>query len=147
MRVAFNEEFAVPVEEVYEYFRSPLHWPRLFRAFGEPEDRGGGWYTVPFRGFPFPLVTRITRDQPLQCVEWVFEGFWSGEAQVLFEPTDDGVVIKGYEQISPVRLLWLAPLAERLFLEARFRNVWESGWRRLRLQAGTGKAISASQGE
>jgi hypothetical protein len=147
MRVEFAEEFRVPVEDAYEYFRSPLHWPRLFRAFGEPEDRGGGWYAVPFRGFPFPLVTRITRDEPLRCVEWVFEGFWRGEAQVLFEPTPDGVLVRGYEQISPVRLLWLAPLAERLFLEGRFRKVWESGWRRLRRQAATRGAFSASLGQ
>ena len=147
MRVEFDEEFGVPVAEAYEYFRSPLHWPRLFRAFGEPEDRGEGWYAVPFRGFPFPLVTRITRDEPLQCVEWEFEGFWLGEAQVLFEPTPDGVVIRGYEQISPVRLRWLAPLVERLFFEARFRRVWESGWRRLRRQADTKGATSASPGQ
>jgi len=43
----------------------------------------------------------------------------------------------GYEQVSPRALFWLAPLAERLFLEARFRKVWESGWRRLRRQAAT----------
>ena len=79
MRVEFDEEFGVPVAEAYEYFRSPLNWPRLFRAFGEPEDRGESWYAVPFRGFPFPLVTRITRDEPLQCVEWEFED--SGSAR------------------------------------------------------------------
>ncbi|MCL7960058.1 MAG: hypothetical protein M8861_07700 [marine benthic group bacterium] len=132
MRVEFDEEFGVPVEEAYEYFRTPLHWPRLFRAFGPAEDRGDGWYAVPFRGFPFPLVTRITRDDPGRCVEWVFDGFWRGDARVEFERTTDGVVIRGYEQVSPHSLSWLAPLAERLFLDARFQRVWESGWRRLR---------------
>jgi hypothetical protein len=39
------------------------------------------------------------------------------------------------ERISPRALFWLAPLAERLFLEARLRKVWESGWRRLRQRA------------
>lgn len=145
MRIEFAEEFRVPVGDAYEQFRSPLHWPRLFQAFGEAEDRGGGWYAVPFRGFPFPLVTRITRDDPLRCVEWVFEGFWRGDAQVRFEPTKEGVAIRGYEEISPVRLLWLAPVAERLFLEARFKRVWESGWRRLRRQAATSGPISASR--
>ncbi len=135
MRVEFDEEFGVPVEQAYEYFRTPLHWPRLFPAFGEAQDRGEGWYAVPFRSLPFPLLTGITRDEPLQCVEWTFEGFWHGEGQVTFEPTSDGVVIRGYEQVSPRALFWLAPLAERLFLEARFRKVWESGWRCLRRQA------------
>ena len=147
MRVEFDEEFGVPIEEAYEYFRTPMHWPRLFPAFGESRDRGDGWYEVPFRGFPFPLVTRITREEPLQCVEWVFEGFWPGDARVEFEPTNTGVVIKGYEQVSPRGLLWLAPLVERLFLEARFQNVWESGWRRLRRQAEARSDYSAPESE
>jgi hypothetical protein len=65
-------------------------------------------------------------------VEWVFVGFWRGDARVEFERTTGGVVIRGYEQVSPHSLSWLAPLAERLFLDARFQRVWESGWRRLR---------------
>ncbi|MCK5447661.1 MAG: hypothetical protein KAJ43_05925, partial [Gemmatimonadetes bacterium] len=81
MRVEFDEEFGVPVEQAYEYFRTPMNWPRLFGAFGEVEDRGQGWYAVTLRGFPFPLVTRITRDELLQSVEWTFEGFWHGEGQ------------------------------------------------------------------
>ena len=147
MRVEFDEEFGVPVEEAYDYFRTPMHWPRLFRAFGQAEDRGDGWYAVPFKGFPFPLVTRITRDDPQRCVEWLFEGFWSGDARVEFEGTSAGVVIKGYEQIVPRALSWLAPLAERLFLEARFREVWESGWHRLRRQAAGRGETSSPAGE
>ena len=147
MRVEFDEEFGVPIGEAYEYFRTPMHWPRLFSAFGESRDRGDGWYEVPFRGFPFPLVTRITREEPLQCVEWVFEGFWLGDARVEFEPTNTGVVIKGYEQVSPRGPLWLASLVERLFLEARFQDVWESGWRRLRQQAEARSDYSAPESE
>jgi hypothetical protein len=134
MRIEFDEEFGVPVEEAYGYFRTPMNWPRLFPAFGEATDLGGGECAVPFRGFPFPLVTRITRDESLRCVEWIFSGFWKGEGQVTFEPTSGGVVIRGYEEVSLRPLLWLAPLVERRFLEARFRRVWESGWRRLRRQ-------------
>jgi hypothetical protein len=147
MLLEFNEEFGVSREEAYECFRTPMHWPQLFKAFGEAEDRGQGWYAVPLRSFPFPRVTRITRDEPMHCVEWTFDGFWRGEGQVVFEPTSGGVVIRGYESISPIGLFWLAPLAERLFLEARFRKVWESGWRRLRRPAPTGGENSASQSE
>ena len=146
MRVEFNEEFAVPLEDAYDYFRTPMHWPRLFPAFGEVRDRGDGWYAVSFKGFPFPLVTRITTDDPEQCVEWVFEGFWQGDARVEFERSSTGVVIRGYEQVSPRGLSWLAPLAERLFLEARFQKVWESGWRRLRRQSSSGLETSSSAG-
>jgi hypothetical protein len=135
MRVEFDEEFGLPVEEVYPYFRSPADWPRLFGAFGQVKDRGEGWHSVPLRGFPFPLVTRITRDEPLNLVHWEFKGLWGGEGHVAFTPTSRGTVIRGFEQISPRPLLFLAPLAERLFLARRFERVWESGWRRLRRQA------------
>jgi hypothetical protein len=135
MKIEFEERFDVPVERAYEYFRVPTNWPRLFPAFAEVRDLGDGWHAVPFKGFPFPLVTRITRDEPLRCVEWEFEGFWRGDARVTFEPVDGGVVIRGYEEVSPHRLSVLAPVVERLFLEQRFRRVWESGWSRLRRQA------------
>jgi hypothetical protein len=135
MLIEFDEEFELPVEEAYPYFRSPMDWPRLFGAFGEVEGRGGGWYAVPLRGFPFPLVARVTRDEPLECVHWEFKGFWRGEGQVSFVPTSRGVVIRGYERVSPCLLPWLAPIVERLFLEKRFQRVWDSGWRRLGRQA------------
>jgi hypothetical protein len=135
MLVEFDEEFAVSVEDAYAYFRSPADWPRLFGAFGDVEDRGGGWHAVPLRGFPLPLVARVTTAEPLKRVRWEFGGFWQGEGQVSFAPTSRGVLIRGYERISLRPLLWLAPLVERLLLEKRFKKVWESGWRRLREQA------------
>lgn len=147
MRVEFNEEFGVPVEDAYEYFRTPADWPRLFSAFGEAKDLGEGWYSVPFKGFPFPLVSKIIRDEPQRCVEWVIRGFWRGEAKVEFMPTGRGVLIRGHERVSAHRLFWLAPLAERLFLEARFREVWESGWRRLRRQAAESDSSGVRPGE
>ncbi len=79
----------------------------------------------------------------MERVDWVFEGFWVGAGQVVIEPTPGGVLIKGYERISPRRLYMLAPLAERLFLEKRFRAAWESGWRRLRREAATRSEGSA----
>lgn len=146
MRIEFEEEFGIPVQEVYEYFRTPMHWPLLFPAFGETRELGDGRYVVPFRGLPFPLVARITRDEPSRRVEWTLGGFWRGEGKVRFEPTHDGVTVSGYEQVSP-RWLWPAPLAERLFLEARFRRVWESGWRRLRRRAAGRRDHSLPKGE
>jgi hypothetical protein len=132
MRIEFDEEFQISVDEAYGYFRTPADWPRLFPAFAGASERRNGWYAVSFRGFPFPLVTRITRDEPGARVEWTFSGFWSGDGAVELEGTDTGVIIRGYEEVSPRGLSWLAPPAERLFLEARFRDVWEGGWKRLR---------------
>jgi len=149
MLIEFDEQFDLPVDQVYSYFRSPKDWPRLYGAFGEVEERGEGWYTVPLRGFPFPLVARMTRDEPNRCVAWTFRGFWRGEGEVSFLPTDRGVAIRGYERISVRRLACLSHLLERLFLERRFRRVWASGWRRLRRQAdgpATGAARPTSAG-
>ena len=135
MLIQFDHEFDLPVEEAYPYFRTPKDWPRLFASFGEVEDRGQGWYAVPLHKFPFPLVAKITRDEPLSCVEWVFKGFWRGEGQVSFVATSRGVAIRGFERISARPLGWLAPRLEPLLLEKRFQRVWESGWRHLRREA------------
>lgn len=135
MLISFDEELHLPVEDVYPYFRSPRDWPRLYGTFGDVEERGGGWFAVPLRAFPFPLVARITVDEPLRRVAWEFKGFWSGNGEVAFGPAAGGVTVKGYERISIRPLPWLSPLLERLFLERRFKAVWESGWRRLRRQA------------
>ena len=134
MLLKFHEEFELRVEDVYPFFPTPMDWTRLYGAFGEVEDRGDGWYAVPLRRFPFPLVARITHDEPLKCVKWEFKGFWRGDGEVSFSPATDGVTVQGYERISVRPLLWLSPFIERLFLEKRFKAVWESGWRRLRRQ-------------
>ena len=136
MRIEFAEEFVLPVCEVYSCFRSPTDWPRLYGSFGEVQDRGEGWFAVPLRRFPFPLVARITSDDPLRCVRWTFRGFWRGEGEVLFLATSrGGVAIRGYESISARPLAWLPTFVERVLLERPFGRVWEAGWRRLRRQA------------
>lgn len=148
MLIEFDEEFDLPVDDVYPYFRTPNDWPRLYGAFGDVGDRGGGWYVVPLRRFPFPLVARVTKDEPLRKVQWEFRGFWRGEGEVRFTPTTRGVVVQGYERITVRPLPWLAPIVERLLLESKFRKLWESGWRRLRRQAanrGATVAPGASQ--
>lgn len=136
MLISFDERFDLPAEDVYAYFRSPTDWPRLYGSFGNVDDRGQGWYAVPLRGFPFPIVARVTRNEPNRYVAWTFRGFWRGEGQISFTPTERGVEVRGYERMSARPLLWLSPLVERLFLERRFRSVWASGWRRLRRQGG-----------
>lgn len=135
--IEFEERVDLPVEEVYAYFKSPRDWPRLYGSFGEVRDRGDGWYAVPLRRFPFPLVARVTQAEPNRAVSWAFRGFWRGEGQVSFETAGAGVVIRGHERISVRAAGFLSPLLERLLLEKAFRKVWESGWRRLRAKAAT----------
>jgi hypothetical protein len=131
MLIEFSEELDLPVENVYPYFGSPKDWTRLYGAFGDVEERGDGWFAVPLRRFPFPLVARITVNEPLKRVAWEFRGFWRGGGEVAFEPMARGVRVTGYERISIGPLLWFSPIVERLFLERRFKAIWESGWRRL----------------
>ena len=38
MRVTFNEHFRLPVEYVYQYFKTPADWTRLYGLAGEPVD-------------------------------------------------------------------------------------------------------------
>ena len=135
MLIEFDEHFDLPVERVYPYFRTPRDWTRLYGAFGEVEERRDGWYAVPLRRFPFPLVARVVKDEPNRRVAWVFGGFWRGEGEVSFVPTDRGVAVRGYERIATGGFGALSRVLEQLFLERRFRQVWESGWRRLRREA------------
>jgi len=133
MLLRFKEHIDLPPEAVYAYFRTPEDWVRLYGAFGEVERLEDGWRAVPLAHFPWPLVARITADEPARRVHWMFRGFWEGEGEVSFERSGEGgVVVEGWESIRPRGLRWLAPLAERYFLEKRFRAIWDVGFRRLR---------------
>ena len=132
MIIRFQQEFLLPVDEVYPYFRTPADWNRLCGLEGAVRDLGDGWYAVPLKRFPFPLVARNTEQRVNEFVRWVFRGFWRGEGEVSFEETPNGVRIVGYEEISIRWLFFLSRVIERLFLERRFRSIWEIGWNQLR---------------
>lgn len=133
MRIDFQEEFRLPVSEVYSYFETPADWARLYGLAGQVEDRGGGWYAVPLANFPFPLVARNTVQEPERRVKWDFRGFWRGEGEVRFaETSDGGTRVEGYEEVGVRPLMCLSPVVEKLFLERQFRDIWRLGWRRLR---------------
>lgn len=132
MIVRFVERFDLPVDEVYSYFETPRDWARLYGFAGEIEDLGEGWTAVPLKSFPFPLVARNTLVEPGELVHWIFRGFWRGEGEVRFSGDNEHVVVEGFEEISVRWLGFLSPVVERLFLERRFRFIWELGWRRLR---------------
>lgn len=144
MIVRFEEELDLPAIEVYGIFRTPKDWTRLYGSFGEVVDRGDGWFAVPLRGFPFPLVAKITHDEPPRRVRWVFRGFWRGVGEVRLEERPEGVRVEGFEEISIRPLGVLSPVVERLLLERRFRAIWSAGWRRLRRQAAGGQTGQAT---
>ena len=137
MIIRFQHEFSLPVEEVYSYFQMPADWSRLYGLAGDVKDLGDGWYAVPLKRFPFPLVAKNTEQKANELVSWVFRGFWRGRGEVRFTESPTGVVVEGYEEISVRCLFFLSPLIERLFLERSFRSIWEIGWHRLRKREAT----------
>jgi len=145
MILRFDHTFALPLEEVEGYFRSPAEWPRLFGLAAATRDLGDGWYAVPLARFPFPLVGKNVVNDPGRCYRWVFRGFWKGVGEARFSRAATGVRVEGFERISVRWLFFLSPLVERLFLERRFRWVWEVGWRRLRRREAERSAGEASE--
>ena len=132
MRIEFSEAFALPIEEVFSYFESPLAWPKLYGLAGTVKDHGEGWYSIPLKNFPFPLVAKATEVQANALVRWIFRGFWAGQGQVCFRSEAGKVIVEGYEEIG-LRYLPLGKrLVERLILEPQFKAVWAIGWKRLR---------------
>ncbi len=138
MHLDFREEIPLPASEIYSYMRTPEDWTRLYGSFGEVQDRGDGWFAVPMRRSPFPLLTRITTDEPEQRVAWEFRGFWKGDGEINLSPSGDHTLVTGHETVAMPRLLGIGPLLERRVLEPSFKAIWESGWRRLRrMKAGS----------
>jgi hypothetical protein len=135
MRIDFDERFALSAAEVYAYFETPRDWTRLYGLMGEVADLGGGWYSVPLKRFPFPLVAQNTSVDPGHLVRWRFRGFWRGRAEIRFTESNDGLRVVGFEEVSVRYLGFLSPLVEKLLLERTFNGIWNSGWRRLRRQA------------
>lgn len=64
----------------------------------------------PLKHSPFPLIARITENDPERRVAWGFRGIWRGRGEVNFEPTDAGTLVTGFELISIPRMLGLGPM-------------------------------------
>lgn len=128
MHLDFDEEFPVSIENVYRYVQTPQAWPELWSAFTKVTGPVDGWHRVWVRRTPFPLVVKITSDEPLRRVSWDLRGFWKGHGELRFEAAEAGTRILGYETIT------LPVIARPLegILNPRFAAVWEGGWRRLR---------------
>lgn len=142
MIIRFREVFALPAAEVYAYFRTPADWVRLYGFAGRVEDRGGGWYAVPLKGFPFPLVARMTVEDAPRRAAWQFRGFWRGDGEVRIEEVPGGVIVEGHEEISIRWLGPLSPLVERRFMQRQFTRIWQLGWARLRKHEPAGSQLS-----
>jgi hypothetical protein len=98
-------EFSLPVEEVFSYFQTPADWARLYGLAGDVKDLGGGWYAVPLKRFPFPLVARNTEQRANELARWMFKGFWRGKGEARFTESPNGIIVEGYEEIA---VRWLS---------------------------------------
>jgi hypothetical protein len=145
LRVSFNEWFDSPLEEVFSYFETPRDWTRLYGLAGRVEKLGDGWFAVPLKWLPFPLVAKNTLVEPERLVRWTFRGFWRGEGEVAFSETDGGVLVRGHEDLSVRWLGPLSPLVEKLFLERSFRSIWQIGWSRLRKRSAADSDVSGGE--
>ncbi len=134
MRIQFDESFELPIEHVFDYFKSPSDWASLYGLAGEVEDRGEGWWAVPLKSFPFPLVARNTDLELNEYVRWEFNGFWHGFGEVRFTTDGTRTRVTGQEIIAIRWLFFLSPLVEQLFLKAPFEGIWRFGWKRLHKQ-------------
>ena len=139
MMISFKHEIDLPIEEVCSYFRTPADWTRLYGLAGHVKDCGDGWFAVPLKRFPFPLVAKNTEQETHKLVRWVFRGFWRGRGEVRFAESTHGVVVEGYEEIAVRWLFFLSPIVERLFLQRKFNAIWEIGWHRLRKREAAGR--------
>lgn len=132
MIVRFSKAFHLPIATVFEYFASPDGWVRLYGFGGRARALDGGWYAVPLRRFPFPLVARVTAREENALVRWTYRGFWKGDGEVRLSQRYGRTFVSGSETLSLRPLGFASRVIERLFIERPFAETWELGWRRLR---------------
>ena len=132
MYVYFREEFNLPVNDVFPYFKTPADWAALYGAVKPTKVLKNDWYAIPLKLFPFPLVAKNVEYQNAKRVRWVFGGFWRGVGEVNFSTQNGKTVIEGFEFIVPYGFWLLAPLFEKFFLEREFKRIWALGWKRIR---------------
>ncbi len=129
MRIDFDETVPVPPDVVFDYLRAPTEWPRLYGAFGEVRDLGGGWYAVPLAGAQPDLEARLTALELDRRAAWELRGTLAGQGEVELEPDDGGTRITGFEEIEVAGLDDPDILAE---VRRRFEAIWQMGWDHLR---------------
>lgn len=132
MYLRFREEFDLPASRIFPYFATPADWARLYGSAGETKVRSDGWYAVPLKRFPLPLLARNVEAEPDRHVRWVFGGFWRGVGEVRLTETGERTVVEGFEYITAHGLWLLATRFETRFMTREFERIWALGWDRVR---------------
>lgn len=133
MRIDFDETVPARPDVVFDYFRAPTEWPRLYGAFGEVRELGGGWFAVPLSGSLPDLEARTIAVEPHRRAAWELRGTFIGKGEVNLEPRDGGTRITGFEEIAVKGLDDPDLLAE---MTRAFEAIWQMGWDRLRSDRG-----------
>lgn len=129
MRIDFDEVVPVPPETVFDYLRAPTEWPRLYGAFGDVRELGGGWFAVPVADARVDLEVRMTALELDRRAAWELRGRFAGDGELNLEPHQGGTRITGFEEITVAGVDDPAILAE---MTRRFEAIWQMGWSRLR---------------
>jgi hypothetical protein len=132
MYLTFREEFSLQANEVFSYFASPKEWVRLFGSHKPAKKLTDDWYSIPLKNFPMPLVAKNVVTQADHKVRWIFRGFWRGVGEIEIKPAAKGVVIEGFEYITPHGLWAIAPFVEKTIMQKEFERIWTVSWKRLR---------------
>jgi len=132
MYFTFREEFELPTSTVFQYFKSPSEWAKLYGMVKPTKALEDDWYSIPLKIFPFPLLARNVECLHEEKVRWVFGGFWRGVGEVNFSTRNDKTVVEGFEYITPHGFWFLASVIEKQFMKKEFEKIWKMGWQRIR---------------
>ena len=132
MYLHFKEEFKLPVRDVYPYFETPSDWATLYGIVKPSKILKNGWYSIPLKRFPFPLVAKNVLSQKEKKVRWIFGGFWKGVGEINFSTRDDKTLVEGFEYITAHGLWIFSSFFETHFMEKEFKRIWDLGWKRIR---------------
>ena len=129
MRIDFDERVPAPPEVVFDYFRAPTEWPRLYGSFGEVRDLGRGWYAVPMAGARADLEARLTHLELDRRAAWELRGALPGVGEVNLTPWRGGTRITGFEEIEVESAHDPDSVAKMTHV---FEAIWQMGWDSLR---------------
>lgn len=137
MLIQFNEEFELPIKQVFSYFKDPACWVKLYGEVAPVRQSKNGWWIIALKGFPFPLKTKVVFFEKEKRVRWIFSGFWRGIADIEFQEISSEppkTQVTGFEYIIPFGLWAAESFASNFFMQKQFENIWAMGWKRLRKQ-------------
>ncbi len=132
MYLHFREEFDLPINKIFPYFKSPSEWAKLYGAMKPTRTLNDSWHAVPLKMFPFPLIAKNVEYHHEKNVRWIFGGFWRGVGEVNFYTKNNKTIVEGFEYITAHGFWIFSSLFEKMFMQKEFEKIWNLGWKRIR---------------